>query len=146
MGGEKIEYWPRCCKHEVRILYKWITPLGFRKCLRRRSRRKGRTGSRTTDSLAGRKPGDSDAGSCRYNNVTLCSIAWGRRGYPPWSLRRGTPAPSSSVIRQILFSERMTLFNLHLFGRIDSEWDRVYGTDGGSMSGLPIIHIRRHDR
>ena len=30
-----------------------------------------------------------------------------------------------------LFSERMSLFNLHLFERPTSQWDKIFGVDGG---------------
>ena len=33
-------------------------------------------------------------------------------------------------------AERMALFNLHLFGGINSEWDRLYGADGGMLQRL----------
>ena len=36
-----------------------------------------------------------------------------------------------SFIMSIFFSERMNVFNLHLFGGLESQWDRVYGNDGG---------------
>ena len=31
----------------------------------------------------------------------------------------------------LFFSEDMTLYNLHLFGGMESQWDRVFGKDGG---------------
>ena len=38
---------------------------------------------------------------------------------------------SANLTLTIFFSERMNVFNLHLFGGLESQWDRVYGNDGG---------------
>ena len=36
----------------------------------------------------------------------------------------------------VLISDKMALFNLHLFGGINSEWDRLYGRDGGMLQRI----------
>ena len=40
-------------------------------------------------------------------------------------------APEDSKLGYLNFSDKMTLFNLHLFSGIASEWDRMCGVDGG---------------
>ena len=37
----------------------------------------------------------------------------------------------TNVFNLFIFSEKMTLFNLHLFSGVTSQWDRLYGADGG---------------